>query len=218
MTELKALIIEDEEASRETLANYIAKYCEHVSVVGMAENISFGKELITTHDPDIVFLDVEMPYGNGFDLLEQLDSINFELIFVTAFSNYALKALNMSASYYLLKPIDIDELISAVDKVTLSISQKNQIHSAQILKNNLQVDAHRLKRIVLPEMEGFEVAHLKDIVYCKANDNLTDFKFADGRKKTICKTLKHFEEVLSESGFFQNPQKLPVKHGACQRI
>ena len=203
MTDLKAIIIEDEEASRETLANYLGKYCAQLTVVGMAENIEVGKDLIATHHPDIVFLDVEMPYGNGFDLLEQLDAINFELIFVTAFSNYALKALNMSASYYLLKPIDIDELINAVDKVTQNIEQKGQFRSAQILKNNLQVEAHRLKRIVLPEMEGFEVAQLKDIVYCKANDNLTDFKFADGRKKTICKTLKHFEEVLSESGFFR---------------
>jgi len=203
LSKLRALIIEDEQASRETLANYLSKYCERVSVVGMAENIAIGQELIAEHNPDIVFLDVEMPYGNGFDLLEQLESIDFELIFVTAFSNYALKALNMSASYYLLKPIDIDEFITAVDKVCARIEQKEDIRSGQILKNNLHVEAHRLKRIVLPEMEGFEVAQLKDIVYCKANDNLTDFVFVDGRKKTICKTLKHFEEVLSESGFFR---------------
>lgn len=203
LTELKAIIIEDEEASRDTLANYLAKYCTNVQVVAQAENINQGKEAIAAFNPDIVFLDVEMPYGNGFDLLEQLDAIDFELIFVTAFSNYALKALNMSASYYLLKPIDIEELISSVQKVTTNIEQKGEVHSAQILKTNLQVDEQRLKRIVLPEMEGFEVAQLKDIVYCKANDNLTDFVFTDGRKKTICKTLKHFEEVLSDSGFFR---------------
>jgi two-component system LytT family response regulator len=203
LTDLKAIIIEDEEASRVTLANYLKKYCSNVEVVAQAENINQGKEAIAKFNPDIVFLDVEMPFGNGFDLLEQLESIEFELIFVTAFSNYALKALNMSASYYLLKPIDIEELIVAVQKVTSNIEPKVQLRSAQILKTNLQVEEHRLKRIVLPEMEGFEVAQLKDIVYCKANDNLTDFVFSDGRKKTICKTLKHFDEVLSDSGFFR---------------
>ncbi|MFT7591240.1 MAG: two-component system LytT family response regulator [bacterium] len=203
LTDLKAIIIEDEEASRVTLANYLKKYCSNVEVVAQAENINQGKEAIAKFNPDIVFLDVEMPFGNGFDLLEQLESIEFELIFVTAFSNYALKALNMSASYYLLKPIDIEELIVAVQKVTSNIEHKVQLRSAQILKTNLQVEEHRLKRIVLPEMEGFEVAQLKDIVYCKANDNLTDFVFSDGRKKTICKTLKHFDEVLSDSGFFR---------------
>lgn len=203
MSEIKAIIIEDEEASRETLQNYLSKYCPTVEVVAQAENIQKGKQAILDHEPHLVFLDVEMPYGNGFDLLEQLEAIDFELIFVTAYSNYALKALNMSASYYLLKPIDIEELIAAVDKVSLNISNKEQLRSAQILKNNLQVEEHRLKRIVLPEMEGFEVAQLKDIVYCKANDNLTDFVFTDGRKKTICKTLKHFDEVLAESGFFR---------------
>jgi two-component system LytT family response regulator len=203
LTKLKAIIIEDEEASRVTLSNYLRKYCPHVQVVAQAENINQGKLAILEHQPELVFLDVEMPYGNGFDLLEQLDTIDFELIFVTAYSNYALKALNMSASYYLLKPIDIEELEAAVDTVTANIESKAQIRSAQILKSNLQVEEHRLKRIVLPEMEGFEIAQLKDIVFCKANDNLTDFVFTDGRKKTICKTLKHFDEILSDSGFYR---------------
>ena len=121
MTELRAIIIEDEEASRETLTNYLNKYCPNVQIVAQAENINKGKADIIEHNPNLVFLDVEMPYGNGFDLLEQLDSIDFELIFVTAYSNYALKALNMSASYYLLKPIDIEELIASVEKVTANI-------------------------------------------------------------------------------------------------
>ncbi|MBO6514940.1 MAG: response regulator transcription factor [Bacteroidia bacterium] len=203
VSEIKAIIIEDEEASRITLANYLEKYCPRVKVVGMAENIEVGRSEIELHQPDLVFLDVEMPYGNGFDLLEKLDSINFELIFVTAFSNYAIKALNMSASYYLLKPIDIDELIAAVERVSENLVSKERILPAQILKSNLHTAESQLKRIVLPELEGFEVAQLKDIVYCKANDNLTDFYFTNGKKKTICKTLKHFDEVLSDSGFFR---------------
>ena len=202
-SEIKAVIIEDEKVSRETLENYLNRYCPSVEVVASAENIKVGREIIEKYNPNLVFLDVEMPYGNGFDLLEQLDHIDFELIFVTAFSNYALKALNMSASYYLLKPIDIEELITAVEKVSENLINQEHIRSAQILKANLEVEESRLKRIVLPELEGFEVAQLKDIVYCKANDNLTDFIFVDGKRKTICKTLKHFDDMLADSGFFR---------------
>ena len=201
--EIRAAIIEDEPVSREPLRNYLTKYCPQVDVVGEAGNIKEGEAVIRQTEPNLVFLDVEMPYGNGFDLLEALPEINFELIFVTAFSNYALKALNMSASYYLLKPIDIDELVAAVDKIALNLSNKERLMTARILKENLHLEESRLKRIVLPEMEGFEVARLKDIVYCKANDNLTDFFFADGKRKTICKTLKHFDDVLGSSGFLR---------------
>ena len=114
---LKAIIVEDELASRETLTNYLNKYCPDVVVAGEAESVEKGLIAIREHKPDIVFLDVEMPYGNAFDLLEQVDEINFDTIFVTAYSHYAVKALNFSASYYILKPIDIDELIAAVEKV-----------------------------------------------------------------------------------------------------
>jgi len=109
----------------------------------------------------------------------------------------------MSASFYLLKPIDIDELIRAVDRVLDNMENKERVLSAQILKTNLHTAENQLKRIVLPELEGFEVAQLKDILYCKANDNLTDFVFVNGKKKTICKTLKHFDEILADSGFFR---------------
>ena len=203
MKEISTVIIEDEQVSRETLFNYLTKYCPSVQVLGMADNIKEGLNLIQQKRPQLVFLDVEMPYGSGFDLLDQIEEIDFEVIFVTAFSQYAIQALNLSAAYYLLKPVDIDELVQAVERVSEQIEQNQLIQSARILKTNLQVVEHRLKRIVLPEMEGFEVAQLKDIVYCKANDNLTDFFFADGKKKTICKTLKHFDQVLGESGFFR---------------
>jgi two-component system, LytTR family, response regulator len=202
-SEIKAIVIEDEPVSRETLVNYLNKYCPDVVVVAEAGNIADGKVAINQHSPDLVFLDVEMPFGNGFDLLEELPSIQFELIFVTAFSNYALKALNMSASYYLLKPIDIDELIAAVEKVRENLMNKERLSSAQILKENLHAVENRLKRIVLPEMEGFEVAQLSEILYCRANDNLTDFHFLNGKKKTICKTLKFFDEILGQSGFLR---------------
>ena len=122
---LKTVIIDDEQSARNILNGYLDKYCEDIEVVGFGENVKSGLEAIKQHNPDLVFLDIEMPFGNGFDLLEQLDSINFDVIFVTAYSEYAVKALNLSASYYLLKPLSIDELIIAVDKV--KESRKNNL-------------------------------------------------------------------------------------------
>jgi len=119
-------LVEDEETSRETLRNYINKYCENVEIIDECSNIKEGKKAIEEMAPDLVFLDVEMPFGNAFDLLEQLEVINFETVFVTAYSQYALKALNYSASYYILKPIDIDELESSIKKVRENIEMKNE--------------------------------------------------------------------------------------------
>jgi two-component system, LytTR family, response regulator len=114
---MKAVIIDDEKDSREILANYVGKYCPEIQVCGFGESVETGMRVIKEHQPEIVFLDIEMPYGNGFDLLERARDYSFETIFVTAFDHYAMQALNQSAAYYLLKPIDIDELIKAVEKI-----------------------------------------------------------------------------------------------------
>ena len=120
---LKTILVEDETRSREILRNYIAKYCPNIELVGEASGIEEGLNLIKNNELDLVFLDVEMPYGNAFDLLDKVENRTFETIFVTAYDHYAVEALNNQASYYLLKPISIDDLITAVDVVT-DIKQK----------------------------------------------------------------------------------------------
>ena len=200
---LKAVVVEDETNSRETLINYIHKYCDGVEVVGEGADVKEGLAAIEKHSPDLVFLDVEMPFGNAFDLLEQIESPEFETIFVTAYSHYAIKALNYSASYYILKPIDIDELVAAVDKVKESKKNNDFALHTKVLVDNIKTVSNQQKKVVLPVMDGFEVVQVKDIIRCQGNDNFTDFHLADGSKKMICRTLKFYEEVLTDFGFLR---------------
>ncbi len=200
---LKAIIVEDEKASRETLRNYLTKYCPDVKIVAEASNIKEGLSSIKLHNPELVFLDVEMPYGNAFDLLDQVDNITFETVFVTAFSNYAIQALNFSASYYLLKPIDIDELVKAVEKIKETIAGNKEAIHTKVLIENIKIENKQLQKVVLPLIDGFEVARVKDIIRCEAQDNFTRFFFVDGKKQLICRTLKFYENLLTDYDFIR---------------
>lgn len=200
---LKAIIVEDEEASRITLNNYLNKYCANVEVLDMADSVQTGLAVIKKHQPDVVFLDIEMPYGNAFDLLESLDNIDFEIIFVTAYRDYAIKALNLSAAYYILKPIDIDELVSAVDKIAERKKEGEDIFHTKILMDNIKSNSIQHKKIVLPQMDGFEVINVNEIIRAEANDNYTNFYLTGGKTFLVSKTLKHFDELLSEFDFIR---------------
>lgn len=188
---LKSIIIEDEEVSRDILRNYLKKYCPDVEICGEAANIKTGLELIESNTPDLVFLDVEMPYGNAFDLLDQVKDRNFEVIFVTAYNHYAMDALNHHAAYYLMKPIDIDELIKGVSYIK-EIKEKENV-----LKNEFVVPKATVTggKVTVPMQDGFEVINVDDIFYCKADDNYTEIVF-ENRKMLVSKTLKHFEDLL----------------------
>ncbi|MEP3207774.1 MAG: LytTR family DNA-binding domain-containing protein [Maribacter sp.] len=193
---LKAIIVEDEANSREILSNYLAKYCPSVNLVGQAASIDKAKELIQKQHLDLVFLDVEMPFGTGFDLLDQLPDRTFETVFVTAYNQYAIDALNSHAAYYLMKPINIDELIKAVDYVT-EIRMKEDALEDRVLTPKLnKVDG----KITLPQQDGFQILNVADILYCKADDNYTEI-YLENKKILVSKTLKYFEEALSKFTF-----------------
>ena len=194
---LNAILVEDEETSREILRNYLTKYCPNISLIGEASNVDEALVLIRNNDLDVVFLDVEMPYGNAFDLLDKVGDIDFETIFVTAYNHYAIDALNAHASYYLMKPISIDELIKAVDYV-LEIKTKEDALQDQVLVPKINIVNGK---ITIPQQDGFEVLETSEIMYCKADDNYTEIYLKNNKKKLVSKTLKYIEENLAEANF-----------------
>ncbi|HVG14458.1 MAG TPA: LytTR family DNA-binding domain-containing protein [Chitinophagaceae bacterium] len=199
---MKAIIIDDEEDSRKILASYLAKYCADIEVCGFGQSVATGKDAIQKYNPDVVFLDIEMPYGNGFDLLDSIKEITFETVFVTAFDHYAIQALNQSAAYYLLKPISIDEVVNAVNKIRTERSEANYAHQSNVLLDNIRMPVNQ--KIMLPTMEGSEIVSINTILYCEAVDNFTRF-YLEGvaNPLLICKTLKYFEEILKEHRFLR---------------
>lgn len=193
---LRAIIVEDEANSREILRNYIAKYCPKVELVGEAGSIKEALELIGQHELDLVFLDIEMPFGNAFDLLEKVPDRNFETVFVTAYDHYAKDALNSHAAYYLMKPINIDELIKSVEYV-LEVKEKENTLQEKVLNSNSKGIEGKL---TLPQQDGFQVLNISEILYCKADDNYTEI-YLENKKILVSKTLKYFEDALSDFPF-----------------
>jgi two-component system, LytTR family, response regulator len=193
---LNAILVEDEANSREILRNYVQKYCPAVQLLGEAASIQEGLDLLGKFQLDMVFLDVEMPFGNAFDLLEQVPDRTFETIFVTAYDHYAKEALNHHAAYYLMKPINIDELIKAVDYVLAVKTKENQLADRVLSTKAKGVDG----KLTLPQQDGFQVLNVADILYCKADDNYTEIHLAQ-KKMVVSKTLKYFEEALGNFAF-----------------
>lgn len=196
LQKIRAVIVEDEAAAREVLKNYLSKYCPQVEIIGEAQNIKEAVPLLHEVLPQLVFLDVEMPFGNAFDVLEACKDLHFEAIFVTAFSEYSLKALNQSAAYYLLKPISIEELIVAVNKVHQQILNHEIFNRNKIILENFRETKLEKQQVILPTLEGFEVVKMEDIVRLRGNGNFTDLYLSNGTKKMVCRFLKHFSDIL----------------------
>ena len=192
---LKSIIVDDELIARNVLETYLKKYCPSVEVIGQAQHIKEAVPMIQTLKPQLVFLDVEMPYGNAFDVLEACGEQKFETIFITAFSEYSMKALNRSAAYYILKPIDITELVAAVSKVQETVIKEEELNRNRILLQNLKLKPEQ-QQIVLPTMQGFDVIKTADITKLQAKGNFTEVYLTNGTYKLICKFLKHFDDLL----------------------
>ena len=198
----KAVIIDDEKNGRNTLISLINNHCPEMEIVGEAYNVKSGIELIKQLQPDVVFLDIEMPDGTGFDLLSQIRLVQFEVIFVTAYDKYAVKAFRFSAIDYLLKPINPELLISSVQKLKKTADAKDLGRKIDTLLGNTK----KLDKIVLHTSEGVHIVKIENIIRCTADDYYTVFHLKDSNKITVSKTLKEYAETLENLNFFRTHQ------------
>jgi two-component system LytT family response regulator len=202
---LKIFIVDDEFQSRNFLAKCITASHTDVQVVGQAATVEEAAVGIQDLQPDVVFLDVMLNDETGFDLLEQMGDINFALIFTTAHDEYAIKAFKFNAIDYLLKPIDIEELDAAVEKVKKDHVQKSATPKAVVdnFLSTLKTPGGTEKKIPIPTLQGFILVPLQEIIYCQSQSNYTQIHLTQKRKILVSYTLRHYDELLSEHNFFR---------------
>ncbi|NII27079.1 response regulator transcription factor [Pseudoflavitalea sp. X16] len=200
---MKAIIVDDEKHCRESLQSMLQMYCPGIQVMATCADGLSALTAIETHKPDILFLDIEMPRMNAFDLLQQLDAINFEIIFTTAYDQYAIRAIKCSALDYLLKPIDAEELKTAVERISSRPHDKMEKAKVQQVVNNMSDTAQHDFRLIIATLEGNYFLLPDEIMYCEGSDNYTHFHLTKGRKLVSAKTLKEYEEMLTGQGFLR---------------
>lgn len=198
---IRSIIIDDEHDAREALRMAVKKYCPGVEIIAICETPGEGLEAISSLQPDLVFLDIQMPGMSGFDLLEQLIEINFAVIFVTAFDRYAIKAIRFSALDYLLKPVDPDDLISAVQKVKERLHHQDNTYRYQSVMNNVRNLQANIDKLAIPDSDGIMFVETADIICCRADGNYTMLYLTGGKTSLVSKPLKDFESMLADSGF-----------------
>ena len=199
---IKAIIIDDEPYCCEILAAMLDSDCKDGEVLSICNNAKDALSAIGKHSPDIVFLDVEMPKMNGFEMLEQLPAINFHLIFTTSYDQYALKAIRFGAIDYLLKPIDREELKRAVEKV----KERFQIpvpQQLEILLQKFKQPSRPVNKIALPTMEGLQMIPIESIISCESDDNYTKLQLKNNKKILVTRSLKEMEEMLEQHSFIR---------------
>jgi two-component system LytT family response regulator len=198
---IKSIIVDDEKHGRENLAGILRQYCPDVDVLGEANSVDSAISLIHEKNPDLVFLDIEMPKANGFRLLEHFRDFRFEVIFVTAYDNYAIKAIRFSAADYILKPINLNDLQIAVSKVAERIHQKQENQRMKQLVYNISQPLN--PRIGLPSGDRIEFVEVSKIVRCQGEGNYTHIYFEGNKHLLVAKTLVEFEDLLQEFSFFR---------------
>ena len=200
MSQIKAILIDDEERARNTLSSLLANYCPEINVLATCSNVPDGVLAINKHKPDVVFLDIEMPDYNGFELLGFFREIDFDIIFVTAYSEYAVKAFEISAVDYILKPIDIDQLKNSVEKLKQKKLHSQMQEQIELLKESYRGDD--IRKIALSMSNGLTFVEVSDIILLEADGAYTTFYLKDSQKILVSKKLKFYEDILSNRPHF----------------
>ena len=214
---MQAIIVEDEKRNVNVLTELLAEYCPAIKVVAVAGNVKEAINAISQLKPDLVFLDVELPDGTGFSVVEAFPKDHFSIIFVTAYEHYAIKAIRACALDYLLKPVDIDDLVAAVNKVKAEQSSPDLQKRKEILMHNNRQSGLTGRKIALPTMEGLLFISQDDIIYCAAESNYTRFILTTKEKILVSKPLAYFEELLDEVNFCRTHQSFLVNLNHVQK-
>jgi two-component system LytT family response regulator len=200
---LNCIVIDDEEKNCNLLAELLKKHCPEVSVVAMALDGYEGISLIRKHKPDFIVLDIQMPRMTGFQMLEVLGEVDFDVVFVTAYDQYAIKAIRFSAFDYLLKPLDKEALVASIERLQQKKSKENLKIKSEQLFNNLQQPVKKISRITLHSSDGVHIIPITDIIYMAADGQYTHFYLRDKSTKISSHNLKEYEELLAEHNFFR---------------
>jgi len=200
---IRTVLIDDEIDSIKILQKLLGSYCPQVEVVGTAEGVETATTLIHATRPDLVFLDIEMMQGNAFDLLNRLQPINFQVIFVTAFDNYAVRAFKYSAADYLLKPLDINRLVAAIEKISGNFEKENVLAQMKMLLENLGNISLSDQKIAIPTVTGLSFVALGDIIRLEAKGAYTAICMVDKQQIIGTRTIKEYEDILPSNIFYR---------------
>lgn len=202
---IRAILIDDDENLRSGMKNLLVRYAPEVMIAGEADSVETGIEIIESVESDVLFLDIQLGDGTGFDILESIKKRNGKIaqqvVFITAFEQYAIKAFRFSALDYLLKPVDPEDLKQVVNKILVAIAMSSENENIEILLENIRIKSENYKRIVLSNSDGMHIVEIKDIIRCESEDNYTRFHIKNHKPILISKTLKEYEELLSPHGF-----------------
>ena len=203
LTKIRAVIVDDEKAARAVLSNLLERNCPEVTIIESCSNLMDAVDVIKKTKPAVVFLDIQMPRHAGYEIINHFDKIDFEIIFVTAYDKYAIKAFNMNALDYILKPIDRSLLVNAVERISQKIQQQKEVEDYQSLLNSIK--ERKFNKIVIPELGNRRILNLDDIVAIEAEGAYCKIHLLNGSPLVISKNLKYFQEKLdSEVGFFRS--------------
>jgi len=196
---MKTIIVDDEQASRDVLKQFFSRYCPQVSVVGEAATVESGQQLIESLKFDVLFLDINLHEKTGFDLLDQLSSLDFKVIFLTAYDNFAIKAFQYNAIDYLLKPLIVSELQRVVQKLDSQLRDNTYVHQLTHLLQSQQ--QQQLTRISIPSMEGLLFLELPEIIRLESEGKYTTFFYGENQKAVVSKNIGHYEDLLPKEQF-----------------
>jgi two-component system LytT family response regulator len=202
---ITALLIDDDKHLRKGMKGLLERYTSEIKIIGEAESVKTGILAMEKHQPQVVFLDIHLSDGTGFDILEQVAKTNEKtrphIVFITAHEQYALKAFKFSALDFLLKPVDPEELQNTITKIKGALSNNNSFEHIDLLLENIRKKVDNFKRIALSNSDGIHLFEISDIIRCESQDNYTQFFIKNHKPLLISKTLKEYEELLTEHGF-----------------